>query len=285
MGVAAFVILWLVAFGGNQLVYSTLTVLPVFIPIIASMPVAWLFYRISRVYPGSASVFGYAVSSLSAAALAIIALVTLSNGESWNDINIATLVLGLIYPIVAIGYPRGLEVFTEKLGLRDGDDAQLQHYDTIQARKRSAASNDIAASHKEEVAESDVIKAETTPPLTVVHKKTEPRDFSKAVKPAVDDNTGLPYLELDLDELALAERPPAHLKDPRLTKKQTKAPAKPRAPRKVAPKETATAVTKTTKAPAAEKATPKPKAAPRKKPSTTTKTANTKGKDISGTTE
>jgi len=223
IGLGGFIVLWLIAYGSNILVYSSQLILPIFIPILASIPVAFLINRISRVYPGSAKIFGYVATSLLSAALAVIALVTLSNGQSWLEISVAVSVISLIYPVVAIGFSRGLEVFMEKLGLHDGAVSQIEHYDTIHARKKNSAAESVEA--------VDSSPAEERPPvIKLVDVPNPPRDFSKAVKTVTDDMTGVAILEIDFDELQRAERPIAHQKAPTPAAKK-RAPRKPRVPK------------------------------------------------------
>lgn len=139
IGLGAFVVLWLIGYGSNMLVYTSLSPLPIVLPVIFSIPVALLFNRIARVYPGSAEIFSYVGKSMLAVAIAIIAMVTLSRGESWLEIKVATAVIGLIYPVVTLCFAFAVENFTNKLGLNPGGKEKLQHYDTIKANQRKAA--------------------------------------------------------------------------------------------------------------------------------------------------
>ena len=206
MGAAAFLLLWLVAYGSNMLVYNSQLILPIFIPVLVSIPVSLLFNRIARVYPGSASIFGYVATSFLAAAITIIALVVLSNGLDSLDIGVSTALLGLFYPTVAIGFSRGLEVFIEKLGLADNGDSQIQHYDTIKSRAKLEEIVVDEMTKPEVIVTTELIDEPSGVKTTIDADEQPSRDFSKAVKTVVDKK-GVTILQIDLDELALAEKP------------------------------------------------------------------------------
>lgn len=234
IGVAAFVLLWLIGYGADLLIYRSLSPLPLILPLVTSIPIAMLFNRVSRVYPGAASIFGYVATSMLALALAIIALLTFSSSNSPLAIGTAAAILGLIYPTVAVGFCRAIEVFMEKLGLFDNAISTLDHYDTIKERERSEK-----VQHEEEVVhdkeEADAVVAEVVAeavavavaeaapvvvePTVVVVLKDEPEvpaspfalsdeskepavlDYSKAVKTIKTKKSGVEIIELDFDEL------------------------------------------------------------------------------------
>lgn len=194
VGAISFIVLWGVGYGANMWVYTTLNVLPILLSIITSIAVAWFIDRIVKVYPGSGKIFGYVVGSFTAIFLGVIALNTLSNGQSWLDIGIATAVIALVYPVVAIGFSRALEVFTHTLGINAGGVSQLEHYDTLHPSKDEKEESPLQEAFDDFV-ESDASGLELPP-----------RDFSKAIS-TVSNSKGVDIISIDLDELAKAQRP------------------------------------------------------------------------------
>lgn len=185
----AFFVLWGASTFANHLIVTTLNPLALLIPLVLSAVVAWFSDRISKAYPGAASIIGYASGLWFAVSLSVYALFTIANGQSWFESNTNGPIIALVYPTVALGFARAIEVLFERLGINKSGNPFISHVFTQRERAER-----LAASSPEEI--------DVTGQDKVVIKKEGSWDFSRAV--SYREEKGVNIVIIDFDELAEA---------------------------------------------------------------------------------